>query len=501
MLGLFRRRWLWALLSGTLLALSFPGFELDWLSWFALIPLFFVLERGGYWLNLWYGLLGGMAFFGTLLHWLYTLKEWTGPEILLIYLLLIIYLSLYWGGFGAAYTLLRRRLRTFPRALAVPALWVLLELARASGRLGFSWGDLGYALYRRTELVQLTSITGVWGLSFTVVWVNYLLFLTVRGRDWRPFVGAILVWALLFQLGSAALHRIPEGRELHLAIVQPNIPQERKGSPADIEVLLSKYQGLLAQVDVARVDLVVLPESILPAYLLRQPEYLEPFSEFAEQNGIHLLFGTIDYREGKFYNTAALLPPQGEVLAEYDKVQLVPFSTEYVPFRERLERWGLGRLLEQLAPAELTPGEGFFPLESALGKIATPICFESTFSHVSRGFVRNGAEILITVTNDAWFDRSLALPQHFSFGVLRAVETGRWFVQAANTGISGVISPGGEIIARSGIEEEEILYGRVELLEGETFYARFGDWLPYLGLVYLVAVLIAPVPGSRYRRR
>lgn len=497
----FRRRWLWALASGTLLALSFPGVGLDFLSWFALIPLFFVLEQDSYWRSFWYSLVAGLAFFGTLLHWLYTLKEWTGPQILPIYLLLIIYLSLYWGAFGVLYTFLKRRLGTLQLALAVPALWVLLELARLMGKLGFSWGDLGYALYRRTELIQLAAITGALGLSSVIVWVNYLLFLTIRRRDWRPLIGAILTWALLFQLGSVALQRPPQGRELHLAIVQPNIPQQRKSNPANLEALLAKYEGLLAQIDASKVELVILPESVLPAYLLQQHEYLEPLSEFAQQNGIHLLFGTIDYRQGRFYNTAALVSPQGEILAQYDKVQLVPFSTEYVPWRDQLERLGFGRLLQELAPAELTPGEAFSPLESPWGGIATPICFESTFSHVSRGFVRNGAELLVTITNDAWFDRSSALPQHFSFGAIRAVEGRRYFVQAANTGISGIISPQGEILTRSGVEQEEILYGRVKLLEGQTFYTRFGDWLAWLSLVYLLAVLIVPKMGTRHRRK
>ncbi|MFQ6090631.1 MAG: apolipoprotein N-acyltransferase, partial [Candidatus Bipolaricaulia bacterium] len=277
MIKLLKRRWLWALLSGMLLALGFPGFGLDWLSWFALIPLFFVLERGGYWRNGWYGLLAGVAFFGTLLRWLYNLKEWTGPEILWIYLLLIVYLSLYWGAFGLLYTFLKRRLGALRLSLAVPALWVLLELARSLGRLGLAWGDIGYVLYRREELIQLAAITGVWGLSFTVVWVSYLLFLTLKERDWRPFVAVILIWVLLFQLGSVALSRVPpQGRELHLALVQPNIPQERKSSSAEIGPLLDRYRELLTQTEAAKADLVVLPESILPAYLLQQQEYLEP---------------------------------------------------------------------------------------------------------------------------------------------------------------------------------------------------------------------------------
>jgi apolipoprotein N-acyltransferase len=478
------------MLAGIGAALSLPGFGLDVLCWFALVPLFFVLEGASYRWSFAYGLLAGIAFFGTLLHWLHTLRDWTGPAILPLYLLLILYLSLYWGAFGLLYTLLSRRLRTAWLALAVPALWVGLEFARALGKLGFTWGDLGYALYRRTELIQLAAVTGALGLSLSIVWVNFSLYLALKRRDWRPLASAVLVIALLLGYGMAVRPTEPEGRELRLAIVQPNIPQLVKSDPGGIEALTGRYMNLLAQLDLERAQLLILPESILPAYLLRQPEHLEPFRQFALETGVYLLFGTLDRREGEFYNTAALLSPQGELVATYDKVQLVPFSTEYLPLRSQLERLGLRRLIQSVAPADLTPGRVLSPLESPLGRIATPICFESTLPHISRGFVRKGAELLVTITNDAWFDRSLALEQHFAFGVLRAVESRRYFVQAANTGISGIISPSGRIITRSGIERDEILYGTVKLLGRRTFYTRFGDWVAHLSLLYLLIALI-----------
>jgi apolipoprotein N-acyltransferase len=484
------KRWALAPLSGALAALGFPGLGLDFLVWFALIPLFFALEGRSYKENFSLGLLGGVAFFGVLLHWLWTLREWTGLAILPLYLLLILYLGLYWGAFGLGYGFLKRRLGKLGLGLAAPAIWALLEFARASGRFGFAWGDLGYALYRRTELIQLASVTGALGLSFMIVWINYLLFQALKRRDWRPLGWAILIFALLFSFGAATLRREPEGRDLRLALIQPNIPQKRKTDPRNLEDFLRLYLAMLDRVEQAEVDLVVLPETVLPAYLLQQPEYLEPFSRFARESGLYLLFGTLDYRQGRFYNTAALLSPQGRVLAQYDKVQLVPFSPEYLPLRAQLERLGFAWLIREVAPADLTPGPGFFPLQSPLGRIATPICFESSFSHISRGFVRNGAELLITLTNDAWFKRSPALAQHFSFGVFRAVETRRYFVQAANTGISGIISPQGRIIASSGLEREEVLYGTARLLAGQTFYTRFGDWLIYLCLAYLGVALI-----------
>lgn len=491
-----------ALLSGALAALGFPGLGPDLLVWFALIPLFFALEGQNYKESFGLGLLGGIAFFGVLLHWLWTLWEWTGPAIFPLYLLLTLYLGLYWGAFALLYRLFKRRLRPFALALAVPAIWVLLEFTRASGRFGFAWGELGQALYLRTGLIQLASLTGALGLSFAIVWVNYLLFLALKGRAWRALVGAALIFVLLFGYGTVALRRHqPEGRELHLALVQPNIPQKRKSDPRNLGEFLRVYLTLLSRIEPEEAELVVLPETILPTFLLRQTEYLEPFREFARERGLYLLFGTLDYRQDRFYNTAALLSPQGEVSAQYDKVQLVPFSPEYLPFRAQLERLGFAWLVRELAPADLTPGRGFFPLDSPLGRIATPICFESSFAHISRGFAQNGAELLVTLTNDAWFGRSAALAQHFSFGVLRAVETGRYFVQAANTGISGIVSPQGRIIASSGIEREEVLYGRVRLLSDRTFYTQFGDWLVYLCLAYLLVALVASLLQRPTARR
>jgi apolipoprotein N-acyltransferase len=109
--------------------------------------------------------------------------------------------------------------------------------------------------------------------------------------------------------------------------------------------------------------------------------------------------------------------------------------------------------------------------------------------------------LLITITNDAWFKRSLALPQHFAKGVFRAVENRRFFIQAANTGISGIISPQGEVITRSGIEEEKILYGIVQLKDEMTFYIKYGDWFVYLAIIYLGIYLVVMPLALRNKAR
>lgn len=491
----FRKGWVLAILSGGLTALSLPGFELDFLAWICLVPLLFALEGGNWKRDFPLSFLGGLVFFGTFLSWIFTLREWAGLFILPAYLLLIAYLSLYWGAFGLLYSFFKKRFSPITLTFAVPALWVLLEFARSLGKFGFTWGDLSYSLYRRTVLTQISSITGIWGVSFAIVLVNHLIFRGIKCREWKPLLGAMLTVILLLSFGTVVEmgDRLSEGKELRIAVVQPNIPQRRKTDSRNLEFLLDKYAGMLGDIKVNEVDLVILPESILPGYVLRQEDLRETFAEFARENGVYLLFGTIDYREGHYYNSTVLLSSQGGLIAQYDKVQLVPFSPEYVPFRKALAALGFGGLIQELAPVDLTPGGGYTPLESGLGRVGTPICFESTFPQIARDFVRNGAELLATLTNDAWFKNSFALPQHFAQGAFRAIENRRFFVQSANTGISGIISPYGKIIRSSSIQEEEILYGTVYLSDKRTLYNRYGDWFACCATAYILAMLLASI--------
>ena len=481
-----RSSWLLAILSGTLTALSFPGFELDFFIWFSLVPFFFALESTNIKKSFWHSTLTGLIFFALLLYGVLVLWEWVGFLIVPGYGLLIAYLSLYWGTFGALYAFFQKRLSPLWLVFIVPSLWIALEFIQAQTRFGFPWGDLGYALYKQTALIQIASVTGVWGVSFVIVLVNYLLFLTIKARRLAYFAVALGVFLMIAGFGwFATKSKLAENpNKIQIAIIQPNIPQRARFDRQKIEDHLWLYQRLLHETEAKAVDLGILPESILPGYILQQPELLSPFTEFAQKNKMHLLFGTLDAQDHRVYNSTALISSQGEIVGTYDKVQLVPFG-EYVLFRDVLTNMGLAGLIREALPGDLDFGREFKVINSALGKIATPICFESIFPAISRQFVQNGAQLLITVTNDAWFKRTTVLPQHFFKGVFRAIENRRFFVQAANTGISGVISPYGQILAKSDMEQEQIIYGEVALSDYETIYTRFGDWLVYLAALFL----------------
>jgi apolipoprotein N-acyltransferase len=491
--------------SGALLALSLPGPDLGLLAWIALVPLLGALDGLPLKQAFRVGWLAGAVFFGFTLHWVFVLWPWTSLFIVPGYALLVGLLALSWGIFGALYAALSAKLPRGALLLAAPALWVVLEYLRSLTRFGFPWGQVADALYSQLPAVQVASIAGSWGVSFLAVLANMGLYLGLRARDWRYPAVALGVVGLTLLWGSWRLAQPlsqADGPELRVAIVQPNIPQRIKNDPRRLGEFWRTYQELLDEIaeQDEHVDLVILPESMLPTFVLDDPGVLDQLRAWAQQQKSAMLFGTFTQRGRQSFNSAVGLSPQGSVEGVYSKVQLVPFSTEYFPGIGLLKQLGVERWLPIGRLGTLTPGSGFTPLtvpvslgedqerEMRAVKVATPICFESIFARISQAFVREGAQLLVTITNDAWFGRSWALPQHFAKGVFRAVEAGRYFIQAANTGISGIIDPRGQILKRTQIEKRTVLVGTVRLLDSSTIYASLGDWLIYVSALILLGV-------------
>jgi len=489
-----------AILSALLMLLSMPGYLWGGLIFIALVPLFFALEGGTPRRGFWLGYLGGFSLFALLLYWVYTLFEWAGAFIVLGHLGLAGLLGVWWGLFGAAYSAICRGQfanRPYYRKflwIAVPALWVVLEYLRSLTRFGFTWGFVSDALSQYPELIQIASLTGTWGISMLIVLVNLLLYRALRERSLLYGVFAIGLIALDWGWGAYQIARpLPQGRPVRVAIVHSNVPQRARSDLGQLQALQTLYLSQLDQLSPESVDLVLLPESIVPAYLLRQEELLQPYQGQARRLRASLIVGTIDYRDGRLFNTAASIAPDGD-LDLYDKVQLVPFSTEYFPLIGFLRRLGVENLIGPLPLGALTPGDGFRPLGLPQGmKIATPICFESIFSQIGRAFVRDGAQALFIITNDAWFKGSKALEQHFAKAIFRAVETGRFTVQAANGGISGVIDSLGRVLQATRSQEAQVLQETILLQDRATLYVQLGDWV-----VYLLGIVLLVLAGMRF---
>ena len=482
-----------AALSGVLLALSFPSVGHPGAAWVALTPLLVVLHgirSPGLAFGL--GLTTGAIHFAGTLPWLtQVMIEFGGfplPVGVAINGLLVAYLALFPAAFAVMVVVLCARLGAWGLLGAAP-IWLTTELGRLWLLGGFPWELLGYSQTPVLPVAQLASVFGVHGVTLLVVFINSAVALALVGpRVHRRAVSAVAAGVLgmvvLFGMWRLTDNRlVRDGTPLRVGLVQGNILQNDKWNPAMRSTILNRYLDLSRQSVAAGARLIVWPEAATPFSFEDDPDG-EAVRQLARTTGAHLLFGSVQRRYApvpQTFNAAFVLQPDGETAAVYRKIHLVPFG-EYVPFRSLL--FFASPLVEAVAP--FSPGTGPVTLPIGGHLISTAICYEIIYPALARSFVRQGSELLTTITNDAWYGRTAAPHQHFQQATMRAIEQGRYLVRAANTGISGVVDPYGRVLARSALFETMTMTEEVRLLRGLTLYGRMGDLLAYLCLVLTV---------------
>jgi len=502
-----------ALSSGMLLFLASPGIGLRGITaFFALVPLFFALRQTGNAKNAFLlGLATGLCWYIPMLYWIVIVLGTYGYMPLYFTLPALILLALYMSLYPAAFCALlcRPQRRPIELALIAPLLWVALDYLRSFLLTGFPWQDLGYSQYLNTWFIQAADLGGHYSITFMLLLANVLLFYLAASRNTqavgnpafeRPRSFTVAACLLLFLLFAAynswRWTRLDATLQMEprqpVAVIQPNIEQDQKWRP---EQLLSSVQTLVKLTeDVApqvRNGLTIWPETALPFYPPRHPLTEEFILPLLQRFDLCLLTGspyrTIDLRNGRemLYNRALILDKNGNATQSYDKQHLVPFG-EYIPLRT---------LLPFFAPVvetmmDFSPGVDQAPISCGKLKIGVLICFESIFPQLARRQVAKGATLLVNMTNDAWFGRSLAPDQHFSMSVLRAVENRRSLARAANTGISGFIDPLGRIIASSSIFEQASLAAGLPVYKGRTFFIDRGFYFAP-GCLLLAVLLLA----------
>lgn len=477
------------------------------MAWVALVPLLVALARpaasggrprvsAGRALTL--GLTCGAAYFAGTLYWLADVMVTFGglsrAAAVPVAGLLVAYLALFPGLFAViqARALGAAGLRALWLA---PVLWAATEFLRGWLFTGFPWVAVGYSQARVLPVAQVAAIGGVTLLTLLVVFVSTALtfaLLTGERRRAAYAVGAAaLAVAAAAGWGQWRMRRgelTSAGAPLRVAIVQGNVAQDEKWDPAFADRILDRYVDLTRQVAAAGASLVVWPESSTPFFFELDPRGRQAVLDLARDLRTWLLFGSdqLEYAPGaRYYNAAFLVSPDGRQEAVYRKRHLVPFG-EYVPLR---------RLLFFAQP--LVDGVGDFAsgTEATLlhvdgVPVTTVICYETVFPYLTRDAVERGSRLLTAITNDAWYGRSSAPYQHFEQGALRAVEFGRYFVRAANTGISAIVDPYGRVIARRGLFETATLSGEVRLLEDRTVYATIGDSPAWACVAIALATLV-----------
>jgi apolipoprotein N-acyltransferase len=465
--------------SGALLALAIPQYSVALCAWFGLVPCLWAIHRGAR--PIWAGMAAGLVASSARVYWLVetlhlygNLPTWSA---MLTTALLVLYLSLYYLLFFLVYSRLDLS-KTRSGALAA-ALWVGLEWAQTWMLSGFPWEFLGLSQYLNLPLVQLVSVTGVYGLSFLIVLVNVGLTQSlVYGRNFAAYLCPPLALLLaVWFWGQARLdqHEGETGQQsLKVGVVQGSIPQGEKWKRMGLSQTTAHYVALTQALasDNPKLDLIIFPETALP-FAFNSPRYAtyrQQIETLARSTATPLLVGSLYSLPDTLFNRAFLLDHQGIEAGSADKVHLVPFG-EYLPFP-----WFFSYLGELTAESGVfTHGVNHRALTLDKHHFGVFICYESIFPSIARSLTLSGAEFLVNTTNDAWFGLTAAPHQHFSMAVMRAVENSRPVVRAANTGISGLISATGRILYTTPLFTETHFAVTLKPEQRLTFYTRFGD--------------------------
>jgi len=479
-----RLDYFWAALSGGLLVLSFPIVNLWPVASFFLVPLLLCSQgKSGKDAFLLGAFAGAIAYIG-LIYWVVVAVNRYGniplPLAIPILLLLVIYLSLYWGVFTFLASYVREKGVWIP-LLAFPALWVGLEFLRSFLLSGFPWALVGYSQYLNILCIQIADITGVYGVSYLVILINTLIFLWIvrwRGRKGVPLQGIIFTLVLLALTCAYGYWRInvPVKTEkgLKVGVAQGNIAQDVKWDKGFQQQTLTIYRRLTFKLQEQSPGLIVWPETALPAYFPSGTELDDKVLAVPQEMNAYLLFGSLSSKkvgkEHKIYNSAYLLSPQRHIVGRYDKIHLVPFG-EYVPLSSRFPFFN-----SLVGIGNITPGDEAVIFQLPRGQFGVLICFEVIFPDLCREFVRKGADFMVTITNDAWFGRTSAPYQHLAQATFRSIENRMWLVRAANTGISAFVDPWGRVRQSRGIFTQEAFTEKIDLRGDQmTFYTRYGD--------------------------
>jgi apolipoprotein N-acyltransferase len=392
--------------------------------------------------------------------------------------LLVLYMSLYLGLASAAAAVMIQRFGRVGLLLA-PAAWVAAEYARAHIFGGFPWIPLGNAIVSLLPVVQIASLFGVYGVSWLLALLNALLALVMMSNGRArlfPGVAAVALLVVVSVWGAARLseNRLTRaGTPVRVALIQGNVPQTEKWDPARAADIFARYLRMTRVAAADGAQFIIWPESATPFYFDEDPPSAHRVRQLVSDIHVPLLFGTDEVEPGdppKYYNSAFILDESGATAAVYRKMFLVPFG-EYVPFGTMLSF--VGPLVD--AVSAFSPGQRVTMLPVNGHMVSTAICYEVVYPHLIRRGVLQGAELLTTITNDAWYGETSAPWQHFDLATMRAIEQGRYLARAANTGISGIVDPYGRVTLRTALFETVAPIGEVRFIQELTVYARIGD--------------------------
>lgn len=541
-----------AVFSGVLQVLPFPiaGPVPLWRAnfcWIALVPLLAALTapdpsgkphtlRDGFVL----GYVSGITWYLGNCYWIYqTMYLYGGiakPVSAGILLLFCLYLGLYHGLFGLLVTAchaapLPKSLGKRAALLFAPFAWVAVEFARATVT-SFPWDLLGVTQVDSPVFIRLAPVTGVYGISFVIAAVNGLWLLPISLRE-RRYTRAVLSLSGVAVIVLCVLfwHKLPpvrEGNEATATLLQENLevgaartePPMQKAEMLNLFTQLSLFPNPEASCfgipelsqtrcrgfsagptnshNPASTNLIVWPESPAP-FEDADVEFRDAISRVARAAAAPVIVGNIAVegdptaRRGyNQYNSADFFNPEGRVVARYDKMHLVPFG-EYTPYKQFF--FFAGSLLQDVGVFD--PGRRRVVFSNQGHTYGTFICYESIFGNEVREFVKQGAEVLINISDDGWYGDTSAPWEHLNMVRMRAIENHRWVLRSTDTGVTAAIDPYGRVVQAAPRHVRTSLRVGFDYEHDLTFYSKHGDWFAWLCCVSAAGILAAGMYGRR----
>jgi len=503
------------ILSGGLLVLAYPRYDMAWLGWVGLVPLLIAItyKKPGYAFLM--SFLCGLVFFAGVFDWI---REVRGYQII-HHAVLGLYLGPMFGVFGLIYSFISRRRGATPALVAAPFIWVSIEYLRSNiSFLSLPMALLAHSQSHYVPLIQFASFTGAYGIGFLMILVNAAVtaiilafflksdqlklsefeFPSKRAAITLTLTSLFLIIVALFY-GQIVLSQPINGKAIKVSVLQGNIAQKLKWDRKYASFIMQTYTDLTRQAYENNPDLIVWPEASTPGLVLKNRRLYKQIATMIKQNRAYYIIGSSEYpkfakqayKEGTYGNAALFFAPNGKFLGQYLKIRLVPF-TECLPHKETIP-WPDFIVPDKDANFPIA-GEEFKLFEMNGAKFGTLICWETLHPDLFRQFIKEGANFIVNITNEARYGETKASYQIAAMNVFRAVESRVSIVRAANTGISCFIDPFGRITGRVSNDGKHIfvkgfLTQNILATQEKTFYTAYGDIFSYMSLIMAVFLI------------
>ncbi|MDR3281470.1 MAG: apolipoprotein N-acyltransferase [Endomicrobium sp.] len=506
--------------TGLLTVCAFPRLNLFFLMWVSFIPLISATMKANTKYSFFYGFISGGVFNVLGLYWIIAVVEFsTGIycQTIIVACVMWIYLSLYWGVWSFFLNVFKKKLGSnILIVFSGSCIWILLEYVRTYFLTGFPWMLVGYSQFKFTAIIQIAEFTGVYGVSFIVIFWNLCFYFWISNSKqpfyvlkffrknpnlrelvkiknkkqylWNNFLTLGLIFmstVLLFGAFRINKFKFFGDKEFSVAIVQPNIDQYKKWDRRYKNDILSALRKLAVEISKTKCDLVLWPETVFPASISEYKRLYDETKFITKTAGGFNIVGSLHKDEnGNLFNSVFAFEHGRKYKTIHKKNHLIPFG-EYIPFESLFLKFL--RNLNQVGDfVKGTDANIFNNGQIYLGAI---ICSENFFPNISRRFALAGAKVLTNHTNDAWFLTTPVPDQHFVMNIFRAIETRKVVLVSANSGISGIIEPSGIITVKSSLSKNILLTGCFSQNNFQTFYTKHGDLFIYLCSVLLLTIV------------